>query len=80
MPSLASRIYGLSDAMIEGKTGWMHEAGNANDIADKLEMIFLKTDEMRVRGQAARNYAKNRFEQKLVTKAMLKFYETKLGN
>ena len=33
VPALASRIYGLSDAVVEGQTGWMHNAGDAYDLA-----------------------------------------------
>jgi len=77
-PTLASRIYGLTDAVVEGKTGWMHEAGNERDISNKLEMIFKDPDEIRIRGEAARNYVETAFEQGLITSAMKQFYETKL--
>jgi glycosyltransferase involved in cell wall biosynthesis len=79
LPSLVSRIYGLTDAMIEGQTGWVHEAGNANDITDKLETIIMAPDEIKDRGKAARSYVENTFEQTLITSAMKKFYKTRLG-
>lgn len=78
IPSLASRIYGLTDAVIEGKTGWMHEAGDVSDIADKLETILMDPDEIRARGEAARFYVESTFQQGLITSAMKRFYKTKL--
>lgn len=78
IPSLASRIYGLTDSVIEGRTGWMHEAGNMCDISNKLEMILKDPDEIRTRGEAARNYVESVFEQGLITSAMKQFYKTKL--
>ena len=48
VPSLASRIYGLTDSVIEVRTGWMHEAGNISDISNKLEMILKDPDEIRI--------------------------------
>ena len=77
VPSLVSRIYGITDAVIEGQTGWMHEAGNINEIRDNLETILLSPDEIKARGMAAKNYVDNTFEQGLITNAMKKFYETK---
>jgi glycosyltransferase involved in cell wall biosynthesis len=77
-PTLASRIYGLTDAVVEGQTGWLHEAGNKSDISNKLEMILKDPDEIRIRGEAAQNYVKSAFEQRLITSAMKQFYETKL--
>lgn len=78
VPSLASRIYGLTDSVIEGRTGWMHEAGNISDISDKLEMILKDPDEIRLRGEAARNYVERAFEQGIITNAMKQFYKAKL--
>lgn len=77
VPSLVSRIYGITDAVIEGQTGWMHEAGNVNEIKDNLETILLSPDEIKARGMAAKNYVDNTFEQGLITNAMKNFYETK---
>ena len=56
----------------------MHEAGNISDISNKLEMILKDPDEIRARGDAARNYVKSEFEQKIITSAMKQFYKTKL--
>ena len=78
VPSLASRIYGLTDSVIEGRTGWMHEAGNISDISNKLEMILKDPDEIRIRGEAARNYVERAFEQGIITNAMKQFYKAKL--
>ena len=80
LPSLVSRIYGLTDAVIEGETGWMHEPGNVDDILDKLEMITLDPGEMRARGLAARVYVESKFEEGFITSAMKKFYESKFGH
>ena len=79
VPSLVSRIYGLTDAVIDGRTGWMHEAGNIDDITNKLETILMAPDEIRDRGMAARSYVENTFEQSLITGAMKRFYKRRLG-
>lgn len=79
LPSLVSRIYGLTDAVLEGQTGWMHESGNVADIVIKLKQIITSKSELKLRGQAARLFAKNHFDEVVVTTAMLDFYKKHLG-
>ncbi len=78
VPALASRIYGLTDAVAEGTTGWMHEPGNPTDIAQKLDELLSKPDALRDKGLAASAHVVAVFEQSLITAAMLEFYKTKL--
>jgi glycosyltransferase involved in cell wall biosynthesis len=78
VPALASRIYGLMDAVVEGKTGWMHEAGNINNMAQKLDEIMSDPYLLKEKGLGARAHAMEVFEQSLITNAMLEFYKTKL--
>lgn len=75
VPALASRIYGLTDAVVEGQTGWMHEPGNFQDLADKLDEILAKSDELVARGSAAREYARTMFTEEIITGAMVQFYK-----
>lgn len=78
VPALTSRVYGLTDAVVEGKTGWMHEPANTTDIAQKLDELLSKPDSLKEKGLAARSHAVAVFEQSLITTAMLEFYKTKL--
>lgn len=75
VPALASRIYGLTDAVAEGLTGWMHEAGNQQDLAQQLNSLFANRTELATMGQAALLYAETVFAEKAITEAMLKFYK-----
>lgn len=80
VPSLVSRIYGLTDAVVDGKTGWMHEPGNVHEIKEKLEAILLSRDEITIRGKAAKNRVETTFEQSMITNAMLDFYKNKFSS
>jgi glycosyltransferase involved in cell wall biosynthesis len=79
VPALASRIYGLTDAVAEGETGWMHEPGNVQDLAQKLDALLAKPDELVARGAAARAYATTVFAEEAITDAMVQFYEKRLN-
>jgi glycosyltransferase involved in cell wall biosynthesis len=78
VPALASRIYGLADAVVEGETGWMHEAGNIQDMAAQLDVLLQAPAELKKRGRAARANVERAFEQSLITSAMLDFYKSRL--
>lgn len=78
IPALVSRIYGLTDAVVEGKTGWMHEPGNVTDIVIQLKKIITNNSELKFKGKAARLFVKKQFDQVKVTNAMLDFYKEHL--
>lgn len=78
VPTLASRIYGLTDAVVEHKTGWMHQAGDVQDLAQRLNAILANPFELAARGQAAREYAAKFFSEGVITSAMVDFYKTRL--
>ena len=79
VPSLVSRIYGLTDAVVEGKTGWMHKAGDIQDLAQKLDRLLSNSNELFLTGQTARRYVETHFAEGIVTAAMKNFYEHKLS-
>lgn len=78
VPALVSRIYGLTDAVSEGQTGWMHEAVNIQDLADQLHALLQAPTQLKRMGEFARVNVERVFEQSLMTNAMLDFYKTLL--
>jgi glycosyltransferase involved in cell wall biosynthesis len=78
VPALASRIYGLTDAVVEGKTGWMHKAGDVQELAQQLDRLLGNPAELASRGKAARRYAQAFFAEEILTDAMRKLYEHRI--
>jgi glycosyltransferase involved in cell wall biosynthesis len=74
LPALASRIYGISDAVVDGVTGILHEPGNVAEIV--LGMLKLAEDQpLRLRmGAAARARAIEEFSEERLTTAFQNFY------
>lgn len=79
VPALASRIYGLTDALSEGQTGWMHKAGNVPDITQQLNTLLTNPAELAAKGQAARQHAEMMFSEEAITEAMVQFYKKRLN-
>jgi glycosyltransferase involved in cell wall biosynthesis len=79
VPAIVSRIYGLTDAVIEGQTGLMHEPGNVQDLAKQLDRLFANPAELLFKGEAAKKYCKLVFSEESITGAMLDFYKSRLN-
>jgi glycosyltransferase involved in cell wall biosynthesis len=78
LPSLTSRIYGLTDAVVEGQTGWMHESGNVHELTQQLTILLANPAELVDKGRAARSYAKEVFDEDAITGAMVDFYKIRI--
>jgi glycosyltransferase involved in cell wall biosynthesis len=80
VPAVASRIYGVTDAMVHGETGLLFTAGDCDELAARLAAI-LADDSLRTRlGAEARRRAIEHFSQERLTDELAVFYERILGS
>lgn len=74
LPAIASRIYGVTDAVADGETGLLHPPGDVEALAQLMEKL-LAQPELRGRlGNAGRSRALRDFSAKGVSQALLDFY------
>jgi lipopolysaccharide/colanic/teichoic acid biosynthesis glycosyltransferase len=74
LPILASRIYGLVDSVEEGRTGMLHEAGDAAGLAHCLRLMIADPELRRSMGAAGRAKAIRDYSPSAVTAELLDFY------
>lgn len=75
VPALASRIYGITDAVVEGETGLLHEAGNSSDIRAGM-LKFINDVDLTLRmGDLAYKRAHLFFDSHTVSGALVDFYD-----
>ena len=80
VPAVASRIYGVTDALVDGSTGLLFTPGDALELARVLSDI-LEDDALRRRlGAAARRRAMEQFTQARMTHELAAFYARILGD
>ena len=70
VPALASRIYGLTDAVVENVTGFMHEPGNTREISEGLNRYADNAVLRNQFGKAARERAVKQFSTARLTSEM----------
>ena len=79
VPAIGSRIYGITDAIVEGESGLLFEAGNANQLAQRMLALAGDASGRRRMGQNGRERALRDFSAAVVTAALLEFYEELLA-
>jgi len=79
LPSVVSRIYGLTDAVIEGKTGLMHEPGNISEIKNKLHLISTHKILYQKLAITAKERAIKDFNNNYISQHWSNFYADNIG-
>ena len=79
VPAIGSRIYGVTDAIVEGETGLLFEAGKVRELASIMEELASDPDKRRRMGENARQRAVRDFSSSVVTAALLEYYENLLA-
>ncbi|MGH7289952.1 MAG: glycosyltransferase family 4 protein [Myxococcota bacterium] len=79
VPAVASRIYGVTDAVADGETGLLHPARDPAAIAALLERLIQEPALRRRLGEAARVRACSDFSMAGITQAVLDLYASALA-
>ena len=60
-PVVATNVGGIPELMEDGKTGFLVEKGNANDLLEKLSMSINNLENSNEMGKKGREFVKNNF-------------------
>jgi glycosyltransferase involved in cell wall biosynthesis len=79
-PAIGSRIYGITDAIVEGETGLLFEAGNAQQLAQCMRTLAGDAGLRARLGNAARERAVRDYSSAVVSAALLEYYVALLAH
>lgn len=74
LPTIAYKIDGVIDAVVDGKTGLLVRKGDVRDFQNKIEVLYSDTRLRLKLGDSAQKRAKENFSSRLITEAWLDFY------
>ena len=78
IPAIASSIYGITDAVVDGETGLLNDPGDIKAIKNCIENI-INNQTLRLKlGEQAQVRAVNHFDSKLITQEWVNFYNKNL--
>lgn len=80
LPSIASNIYGLSDAVVDGHSGYLHQVKSQQDIKACMEKVLNNLEELSLLRNNARSHVAEMFDEKILLKAFISFYDSYLKN
>jgi len=79
LPAIASRIYGLTDAVVDGVTGFLVAPRDPAALAQRMRELAGDAGLRQRLGVAARERALRDFSQAALTRATLEYYEARLA-
>jgi len=79
VPAVASRIYGLTDAVRDGETGLLHPPGDVANLVAQVERLAVDAALRQNMGEAAHERVLRDFSQARLTGALRAFYVEVLG-
>ncbi len=75
IPAIASWIYGITDAVEDGVTGLLHDAGDVESIVRLMKQFAEDVPLREKMGEVARNRARRDFPKEMVTSAVVEYYK-----
>lgn len=75
VPAVASRIYGITDAVEDGKTGLLFAAGDVTALVQDLLKLITENDFRLQMGEAARVRALQLFPSEIIAREMVALYD-----
>jgi glycosyltransferase involved in cell wall biosynthesis len=80
LPAIGSKIYGISDAILDKKTGLIHPPANDQAILKCIEFFIKNPSKIRIFGKAAKIRAKKEFDSNQMSNYWLNFYKYNVIN
>lgn len=75
IPAVGSRVYGITDAVVEGETGLLFAPGDVADLTHKLRRLVASPELRTTLGRNAMERVKRDFSQAMVVDAFIRFFE-----
>lgn len=74
LPAIGSRIYGITDAIEEGVSGLLHDAGDTGQLAEQMRQLAMDAAMRQKMGRDAQDRARRIYSKEVVVSAQLDFY------
>ena len=80
LPTIGSRIYGITDAIVENETGLLFTAGDVDELTKKMEILIKDPTLRRVLGGNGRVRTSRYFSKELVLSEVIQYYKNLLSD
>jgi len=77
LPAIGTMIYGIEDAIEDGKSGLLYPMGNVDELYSCMKKLYDSPELRNKLGDYANQRAKNQFSEEILTSAMMEFVDKK---
>ena len=74
-PCIASRVGGIPEALEHGRTGWLFDVGDVEQLSDRLQFLYTHPDEASATGCRARQRVLENFSIDLQVNTLQNIYD-----
>ena len=79
IPTIASNIYGLFDAIVDNETGLLHQVKSVHELSTQMLKLERDRELTKKLGQQANERVNNSFSSEHLTHELINFYKQKVG-
>jgi len=79
VPVIGTRVGGIAEVLDEGKTGYLVDPDNANELAEKIEVLYRQQGHRNALSDACRKWVYPKFSADLMVDEIESVYRTALG-
>jgi glycosyltransferase involved in cell wall biosynthesis len=79
LPTVTTRVGGIPDIVLEGKTGFLIDPGDAGALGDALELLVADADRRAQMAVACREDARSRFDSRDTARRLFEFVRSRCG-
>ncbi len=79
LPVIASRIGGIPEIVEDGVTGFLFEPGNADELAEKMKLLWENPELCRQMGKAGREKAIREYSEDVYYERLMAVYDEALA-
>ncbi|MFA0284333.1 glycosyltransferase family 4 protein [Vibrio sp. 10N.222.55.F12] len=79
IPTLASDIYGLSDAVVNEQTGILHKVRSSIQLAEHMKLLITDSEHTKSLGEAALLRVQTNFSSDYLSEELVKFYRENIS-
>ncbi len=78
IPSIGTKIHGLKDSIVDGKTGLLVDVGDISGLSEAMSLLVSDKPLRLVMGKSSRERAHENFDQRLVVRRLVEFLDAEL--
>ncbi len=80
LPAVGTKVGGVSEVVVDGESGYLVQPGDAEAIAEKLDLLVKDPERRRIMGMAGRKTVEQKYDIRKLNKKLVELYRSLLSD